>query len=129
MHLTLDWGDAEKTILRLAVFDDWTWDDMFAIKPAIFTLMHDSRQTVHILVDFTQTDHLLKSGTTNTVNLVSDLPASFGLLVIVTRNRTLQRLVKVFQATFPPAFSSKIQAVGAFDDAYQLFAGYTSAIG
>jgi hypothetical protein len=120
MPVTLDWDNADKTILRLTLMDNWEWEDLTVISPVAIALLGSVEHAVHVLVDHAQTDHLARGGLTHAVGLMDLLPSNLGSVIIVTHILPLRRVVKTI-GYITGGRGHKLSSVATFDEAYRLF--------
>lgn len=128
-HLSLDWDNAEKTILRLTIYNGWTWEDAFEMNPVGLRLLRDADHTVHVLVDFTNTRDLPTGATMHMPTILNSYPPNLGLVIAVTQHTLVNRMINVLRAVFPGKLSEKFQVVDSFEDAYARFADYSDTAG
>lgn len=124
MPISADWDNSEKTILRLTLVGDWTWDELHVTNPVITSLMRSVDHTVHMLVDYTQTRRMPGGGPTRILELVNTYPENFGILVIVTSNVGVRRALNAFNAISPLKRGKKLHGAATFEEAYRKFTEY-----
>lgn len=123
-HLALDWDNAEKTILRLTLYDGWTWDDVFELNPVALKLVRDADHTVYVLIDFTHTRDLPSGATMHLAAILSGYPPNLGLVVAVTQHTLVNRMINVVRIVLAGRLAQQFQVVDTFDDAYARFRAY-----
>ncbi len=116
MNLSIAWDNPEQTVIRQTLLDGWTWEALYELNQQTNAMMRSVDHTVHLMVDFTQTSHLPVGGLTHAHNIFKNYPPNFGILVVVTHNLLVERMISMFQAVY----SRKVYGVGSFDDAYRL---------
>jgi hypothetical protein len=124
MPIAIDWDNAEKTIVRVTLGDDWSWESLAVIHPVIVTLLSSVENTVHILVDYTQTNVMADGGPSHAWDFLELLPPNGGQVAIVTPNLAIRRVLNAVGMLSNDPNSTKIQGVATFEDAYRLFAEY-----
>jgi hypothetical protein len=125
MTVTLDWDNAEKTILRLTLADGWEWEDLHVVLPVGFSLMQSVDHTVHILVDHTRTNHLAHGALSRAIDLMDKLPPNLGYVVVVTHILPLRRALKTI-GFITGGRGQRLYSTATFDEAYRLMASYKS---
>ena len=129
MSLQVEWDNAEKTVIRITYANKWTWSDFYEANRAAVALMNTVCHPVHLLADFRQSTCLPIGGAiTHASNAISVLPDNWGILVIVTTNVLIQRLVSVFRSAFTGKMGAKTYTVTSLADGYQLIARQESRV-
>jgi hypothetical protein len=121
MNMTVEWDNEDHNIVRLTLHDGWTWEQLYETNKNIAAMMREAPQTVHLLLDYTQTKTLPMGGVImHARNIMSAYPANWGLFVVVTRNMLVQRLATIFRETFKANLGKRVMTVTTFDDAYRM---------
>jgi hypothetical protein len=124
MPISIDWDNDEKTIVRVTLGDDWSWERIEVIHPVILTLLTSVEHTVHILIDYTQTNVMADGGPSHAFDFLELLPPNAGLVAVVTPNLAIRRVLNALGVMSDSPSSKKIQGVATFDEAYAMFAAY-----
>jgi hypothetical protein len=124
MPISIDWDNPEKTVVRVTLGDDWSWENLGIIHPVIVTLLGSVENTVHILVDYTQTNVMADGGPSHAFDFLELLPPNGGQVAVVTPNLAIRRVLNAVGILSDMPNSTKIQGVATFEDAYRLFAEY-----
>jgi len=120
-HIQCGWDNDQHTAVRLTLHDSWTWEELYIINQEIIKLMSSTPDTVHLVIDYTQTGTIPVGGVImHARNILSAYPPNCDLLIMVTRNMLIQRLTTVFQATFQSGIGKRVRSVTNFEDAQRL---------
>jgi hypothetical protein len=123
MKLQVEWDNAEKSVIRITYAEKWTWSDFYEANLAAVALMETVQHPVHLLADFRQSTSLPIGGAiTHARNAINVLPDNWGILVIVTTNFMIQRLVSIFRSAFNGKMGAKTYTVTSLDNGYRLIA-------
>jgi hypothetical protein len=128
MHITMDWDNSEKTILRMTFADGWTWDDLYVIAPVAASQMRSVEHTVHVLVDNTRTRRLAEGGPSRAVDLMKALPPNLGYVVVVTHNLAVRRVLKSVGYMTGTALGHRLLGVATFEEAYQAIGNFKNRV-
>ncbi len=121
------WDNAEQTIVRLTLRDHWTWADFYSINNEVAALMRSSDQSLHLLLDYSQTRTVPLGGViTHLRNVLEAYPANCALTVVVTRNMLVQRLISIFKTTYQADLGKRVLLATTLDDAYHLIEGHAN---
>lgn len=128
MNIAIDWDDEAQTIIRLTLTDDWRWEEFYEANTSILKLIRQSSRTIYILVDYTHANTVPMGGViTHTRNILSAYPENWALMIFVTQNLLVQRLMTIFQTTFRTGLGKKVRLASSFNDAYNTIAKHRQA--
>lgn len=121
MKCTVEWDNADKTIIRVAYQPHWTWSDFYQANMQVAEMMKSVTQQVHVIADYTEAPSIPLGGAiTHARNVVKAYPANWGLLLIVTPNTLVVRLVSIFRRTFTRDMGAKTFSAATLEDAYKI---------
>ena len=121
LPIQIGWDNAQQTVVRLTLRDNWSWEELYTSNQEIIKLMNSTPQTVHLLIDYTQTNAVPVGGVImHARNILTAYPPNCDLLIMVTRNMLVQRLTTIFQATFQNGIGKRVYSVTSDDAAYRL---------
>ncbi|MEO8396381.1 MAG: hypothetical protein ABI700_25535 [Chloroflexota bacterium] len=127
MKLQVEWDNPEKTIILITYTEKWTWSDFYEANTVAVAMMKTVDHPVHFLADFRQSRSLPIGGAiTHARAALNDLPANWGLLVIVSTSILIQRLVSIFRTAFTGKMSTKTYSVTSLEEAYRVIAKHDS---
>jgi hypothetical protein len=129
MSIEVQWDNAEKTIVCQIFRPGWTWDEFYestAIRTP--TLMKEVSHTVSIISDFRDSGSMPMGGAVSRANsAMKNLPANWGVLVVVSDSSFIRALVNVFKRVYVGEMGRKTFAATTMDEAYRIINGETSA--
>jgi hypothetical protein len=112
MSIQVDWADETKTVILETFQGNWTWEEFYAISQQAFNMIRSVNHMVHIFSDFRASGSLPVGGAiTHAGNVLSDMPANWGLLVIINQNLLINIMVSVFAKTFRTNLGKKTVSV------------------
>lgn len=125
MTIQVEWMDDTQTVVRQIFNGTWTWDDFYKTSTESKQLIASVEQIVHIFSDMRESESLPMSGVlVHARNVLSNMPANWGLLVIITRNSFIRAMVSTFTSVFRTTTGKKIFAVATLDEANALIERY-----
>jgi hypothetical protein len=123
MPITVKWDNEAKTIIRQTYERNWRWQDFFETAAQTRELVNTVSHQVDIIADFLESGPLpLGPAITNARQVLSNLPANWGCLVIVTTNGFIRVMVLMFNSYFANTLGSQVHVVSNFSDAYNIIA-------
>lgn len=121
MNITVDWDTDEPSVVRATLHDQWTWEALYTANNDIIALINSTSQTVHLLLDCTQSDTIPAGGVIMHMrNLLGAYPPNCDLRIIVTHNVLVERLMNIFQAAFQTGLGRQVFTVSSTEEAYSL---------
>lgn len=101
MPASVDWENAEKTIIRQRLMGDWTFEEYMASARQTQAMTGSVSHTVHVIIDFSESQShptkMLAAGTT----LDRNFPANQGLLFSVQCPPYIRALFEVMSKLYP----------------------------
>lgn len=88
--ITLEWDNAEKTILRYTFQGNWNWDDYLEYLAIGRKMMAEVEHEVSILNDMRQMTQLPPNFVNTARNVITSRPDNTGLAVFLTTNTFFQ---------------------------------------
>ncbi len=100
MNIEVSWDNDEKTIIRFAYGNNWTWEDYRAASETSRQMMRSVDQTVDLIADYSNgspppLDALMKYR-----RAMATLPENSGLVVIVGGSYFINTLVSIFSGVY-----------------------------
>jgi hypothetical protein len=127
MSITVDWDNAEQTIIRQIYQRHWQWDEFFEAADQTRAMVKTVSHQVDIIADFLNSGPLpLGPAMMNARRALSDLPSNWNSLVIVTANGFIRMTVLMFNSYFANTIGSKVYVVSSFSEAYHLISSFRS---
>lgn len=122
-NYSIAWDNDDKTVILVTYQPHWTWGDFYDSNMQTVALMKSVAHEVHVIADFRPAAAVPLGGAiTHAHSAIKTFPPNWGLLVIVTSNMLVTRLVTIFRRTFPYDMGEKTFSVGTIEEAYKLFA-------
>ncbi|MBN1202788.1 MAG: hypothetical protein JXJ20_13130 [Anaerolineae bacterium] len=120
MHLTTEWDNDEKTIMRVTYHPGWTWDDLEANLPKEEAMLDSVDHTVNVIADFRGTR--LPPGAIVRLPMIASSPpymhANSGMMVMVGSPVFMEEVVGIYKRVFGQA--QKLTVVGTLEEARAL---------
>ena len=125
MGIQIAWADETQTVILETFQGNWTWEEFYDMSQQAFTMIRSVNHIVHIFSDFRNSGTLPVGGAiTHAGNVLTDMPANWGLLVIINQNLLINIMVSVFAKTFRTNLGKKTVSVKTLEEAYQLAREY-----
>ncbi|MEP7291173.1 MAG: hypothetical protein ABI835_05290 [Chloroflexota bacterium] len=120
--ITYTWADEAKTIVHFTLYPGWTWEGYYAVNNDVADMMRSVDHPVYFMLDHTRTSVVPVGVFMHARNLFGAYPANCSLIVIVTPNIFVQRLVSIFQSTYKSGLGRRVKPAKSVEDAYQTIA-------
>ncbi len=122
MKHSVEWDNSEKTIVRMTYAGKWTWKDFYDTNMASVALAQTVEHRIHVIADFRHSQGIPGGNPLiHARNAMAVMPDNWGILVIVTDNQIIGRLVSIFRMTFR-RLGQKTFLAANMDEAYRLIA-------
>ena len=116
--ITLDWGDANESILVWTFSDNWTAEDFYLAIEKAETILGPKEKPVHIIVDAQQGFKPPKNLIALSKVGLKRGPTPVKLVVVIAKSRFLQNIYGIVAKMYPG--SLKVHFVNNANEAYQL---------
>lgn len=121
MNASIEWDMEAENVVLLHLSDDWHWEELYEVNKEIASIIRASDQDNYVVVDYVNTQTVPTGGfITHMRNMIGIYPENSALMIFVTQNMLVQRLLAIFQTTFQADLGKKIRIVSSFDDAYRM---------
>lgn len=102
MPITVEWDDAEETILRADTSGKWTWEEYHIHLDETFKLIRSLDYTVH-LINVRHADSIQPKGSAipHITRAFRSMPDNHGITVNVGMNTLGNTMFKLFRTLFP----------------------------
>ncbi len=124
----IEWNVDADNVVRLILNDDWNWETLYDANKAVAGMIRQSDQPGYVLIDYARTRNVPTGGfITHMRNMIGIYPENTALMIFVTRNMLVQRLMTIFQSTYQADLGKRVRVVANFDDAQQLIEQHRTA--
>ncbi len=116
--ITLDWGDANESILVCTFIDNWTAEDLFLAIEKVENMVLPQEKPIHILIDAQQGFTPPKNLITLAKSALSRQKIAVNLIVVIAKSRFLQGIYGIMGKMYPGI--RKVQFANNANEAYEL---------
>ena len=117
----IEWNVDADNVVRMILNDDWDWETLYDANKAVASVIRKSDQPGYVLLDYTRTRNVPTGGfITHMRNMIGIYPENAALMIFVTQNMLVQRLLTIFQNAYQADLGKKVCVVSHFDDAQRL---------
>ena len=100
MPVTIEWDNPEKTIVRMEMIGNWTWDEARAGADKGYAMLNSVTYEVGTIIDFSQGSGLPASALSNARSMIQRRHPRTGLTVFVGANAVFMALWNVFSKVY-----------------------------
>ena len=100
MPVTIEWDNPEKTIVRMEMIGNWTWDEARAGADKGYVMLDSVDYEVGTIIDFSQGTSLPPSALANARSMIQRRHPRTGLTVFVGANAVFLSLWSVFSKVY-----------------------------
>jgi hypothetical protein len=120
MPITVQWANAERTVVLYRVFEQWTWDEFHAANRLSNDLFGSVDHPVDLICDFSESQSIPPRVLSNIGRaLRQKRPSNLRQIVAVGITGLLRNLADVLRTLYPNATANVIDA-HTLDHAYRL---------
>lgn len=125
MAIEVTWYNSEKTIILEKYPPKWTWDDFYALREIVPSMMNEVSHSVYIIADFgNNLDVPSGNAMLHARNVISAFPENWALLIMISRSPLINSFVNMFNRIFPVHWARKIRLVKSYEEAEKLIRDY-----
>ncbi|NWG16714.1 MAG: hypothetical protein HXY41_08775 [Chloroflexi bacterium] len=100
MPVTVEWDNAEKTIVRMEMVGAWTWDEAYAGAESGYALLEEVGYEVGVIIDFSRGTRLPPNAITSARHMIQRRHPRTGLTVFVGANNLFVALWNTFSKVY-----------------------------
>jgi hypothetical protein len=100
MPVTIEWDNAEKTLVRMEMIGDWTWDEARAGAERGYAMLDSVDYEVGVIIDYSQGAGLPAHALSNARSMIQRRHPRTGLTVFVGANAVFMALWNVFSKVY-----------------------------
>ncbi len=124
----IEWSVDADNVVLLTLNDDWRWEMLYDANRAVAGVIAASNQPGYVLIDYTRTRNVPTGGfITHMRNMIGIYPENAALMIFVTQNMLVQRLLTIFKSAYQADLGKKVQVASNFDDAQRLIKSHRTA--
>ncbi len=116
--ISIEWDDAEHTVVRLTLQEGFTWSELYVRNQEIVDMMESTDEPVHLLAECVFRTVPLGGVITHARNILGAYPPNCDMRVIMSSSVLVQRLVRIFQVTFRTGLGKNVYPATSMEDAY-----------
>lgn len=119
MSISVDWGNAQQTVIHYDIKGEWTWLEFEAALQQSIIMTFTVTHAVHEIFDLSYSQPFPDDSLLFWRNAVRVMPENRGYLVFVGGGPNVSSLLSVLQRN-NPAFADKLHSVDSLQQAYKL---------
>ncbi len=124
----IEWNVDADNVVLMTLNDDWRWEMLYDANKAVAELIGATDQPGYVLIDYSRTRNVPTGGfITHMRNMISIYPDNAALMIFITQNMLVQRLLTIFKSTYHADLGKKVLVATDFDSAYRLIERYRAA--
>lgn len=100
MTVTVEWDNPEKTVVRMALMGDWTWDEAYAASDEGYALLESVSYEVGVIMDMRQSNHIPDKAISNAQAMIKRRHKRTGLTVFVGVNSFFTAMWNIFSRVY-----------------------------
>lgn len=122
MPVSVTWDDIMPTVIVIHFVGSWTWEEYYLMGDSLEELLAEKPEgSVHVIVDFLNSNVLPGGLFTHFQRTARDLHSSIGLIVMVAISGPLKSVISVLMRLFPQ-IAPTIHYADSITDARRLIA-------
>jgi hypothetical protein len=117
----IEWNVDADNVVLMTLNDDWRWETLYDANKAVASVIRASGLPGYVLIDYTRTRNVPTGGfITHMRNMIGIYPENAAMMIFVTQNMLVQRLLTIFQSTYQADLGKKVRVAANFDDAQRM---------
>ncbi len=125
---SIEWNVEDDNVALLILNDDWRWEALYDANRAVADVIRASERMGYVMIDYSHTRTVPTGGfITHMRNMTGIYPENSALMIFITQNMLVQRLLAIFQTTYQSDLGKKVCIVSSLDDAYRLIEKHRAA--
>ena len=100
MPVTIDWDNEEKTVVRMGLDGNWTWDEVYPASQEGYAMLESVDYVVDVIMDMRQSRGIPNSSIFHARNTMGKRHPRTGLTVFVGANTLFFSIWRVFNKVY-----------------------------
>ncbi|HEX2905228.1 MAG TPA: hypothetical protein VHO69_00100 [Phototrophicaceae bacterium] len=100
MPVTIEWDNDDKTIVRMEMIGNWTWDEAYAGADQGYAMLDAVPYEVGTIIDFSKGAHLPSNAISHARAMIKRRHPRTGLTVFVGTNAVFRSLWNIFSQVY-----------------------------
>lgn len=126
MPITVQWDDAEETIIRYDILGQWSWNEYYPVMQNGTAMINAKAYRVDAIADFSRSIGLPGGAMTKTREALNNVPDHCAYTVFAGGNMIINTVTRTFTRIYPRE-GARILIASDLDDARHLIARYRQA--